>query len=278
MKILKKIKKNIKIQLIAILIIILNLFLIKNFELWLIINTLIILSTTLLSEYGLSKLFKTRKTLDSALITWLLISVIILFLWGIYSYITSFIVSFIAILLKFISKKYFWDTLNPVVFGFIWWYIISLIIWSNFYPIAWWPGASFWLVPWVDLLLVLIVLFWIHLTLKVRKLPLIATFLLSFVIFNFFALIIYSFQSDFQFIDKLNSILLILINSTLYFFLFFMVTDIKTSAIKKTQQIYWWIFLWLCLTLTINFWLEYSYLISLGFYNIFVYFIKKTKY
>jgi len=265
MKLLKKIKKDIKFQLLIFILIILNLFLISNFSYDLLINTVILIVFSLLSEVLISKWFWIKKSLESALITWMILSLIILPIWTWENYVASGLTAIFAILLKYLSKKYLkLDSINPVVFWIFWVYFLSFIIWDEFIAIPWWQGASFSFF-WFELVALLTLLFWCYMCYKLRK-----TFLIYSFLVGFLPLWLLLLWFDF--------VIWLMAWWTIYFFLLIMATDIKTSPIKKHHQITAWVFLWLALALAIKFPFTFTYLFVLWLYNILVFAQKKGLY
>lgn len=266
MKLMKKIKKDIKFQLSLFLLFILNLFLIFNFSLENLLGSLAFIISCLLAELAFSKALKLRANYSSALITSLILSLLILNLWGVENYILNALIWFFAIFLKFVSKKITWlDSINPVAFWVLWAYLVSFLI-PDLRPIIWWSGVSFELF-WINIVAILTILYGLYLAKKIKKLHLIAFTFLSFI---FASVAFLNFE-----VLKFN-----LLSWTLYFFILIMVTDIKTSPIKKIHQISWWIFMWLLLAIATalpsEYRLAYPFLMTLAFYNLFVFFSKKS--
>lgn len=102
---------------------------------------------------------------------------------------------------------------------------------------------------------------------KLRKVRLVSFFTIVFLFYN----LVFMFW---------ESTLAMLQNSTLAFFLFIMMTDIKTSPIKKWHQIVVWIISWVVLAMCILLKdvyasvFPYTFLTALAIYNILTVFAK----
>ncbi len=229
---------------------------------WTINNIYFLISllwTWLISELLLSTLLKVERSLIWAWIT-VFLWFLIFFFFDLYdiTHYSNLATVFFAILWKNIFKKYDIHYINPLVLWIMTIYFVSLFPYFNFPYISWYSASS--TINWFDIMLPISILFWIFITFKTLKVRFVASFFISMLLFYFLA-------AD----RSLDDLLFVIWNTTMYFYLFFMVMEPKTSRMSDTLQYTSWVFLALILTLLLSSHSSISYVLSIFIFNIFLF-------